>query len=402
MSKWPYPQLRQLTRRISDGTHGTYERTDDGQPLLSAKNVNRGSVHWNDSDSMVSLADYERIRSERGFEPGDVLLTIVGTIGRSAILKPGDPLAFQRSVASLKPGPQLDSRFLLYVTASQPFQNELVARASTSAQSGIYLQDLAQLRIPLPPLAEQRAIADYLDVETARIDALIAKKQQLIHLLEERRVALIDLSTASVDQAWVPLRRLASHITSGPRGWAQFVADTGRPFLRITNIDRKSIQLDMSDTLLVDPPESAESDRTRTQRGDVLVSITADIGSVGVVDALRDGSAISQHVALVRPSVCTSEWLAYAIKATASQVQLDSGQYGGTKTQLSLEDIASLRIPLPSLDVQVDRMSKLERQLTNLEATGSGLANQVGLLKERRQALITAAVTGEFTVPGVR
>lgn len=300
------------------------------------------------------------------------------------------------------PGRETDPRYyayLLRILAQREFITSL-AKGIRERSTAFDAETFRSLVLPHPPLAEQRAIADYLDAETARIDALIAKKQQLIRLLDERRLAAIDDAIRSAGGPIVPVRRLSSRITSGPRGWAGFATDMGTPFIRITNIQRNRIDLDMSDTLLVSAPESAESDRTRVRPGDVLVSITADIGSVGCVPADLDGANISQHVALVRPDNCEPEWLAYAIRSTPARVQLDSGQYGGTKTQLSLDDIASLRVPYPERVAQRRVLDHLMASLDAIDGCVSRLRVQLELLAEHRQALITAAVTGEFAVPG--
>jgi type I restriction enzyme, S subunit len=255
-------------------------------------------------------------------------------------------------------------------------------------------------RVGLPSRAEQRAIADYLDTETARIDALIAKKQRMIELLRERCRAVIDGGVGPFKRT-VQLRRLVCDLTSGPRGWAELVGETGAPFLRITNISRNSIDLDMHEVLRVDPPSTPESRRARTKAGDVLVSITADIGSVGVVSNELAGSFFSQHVARVTPIACDSTWLAYAIKSTEARAQLDAGQYGGTKTQLSLGDVAGLRVPDVGLAEQRATAVRIQAAISRLQSAEQTLVSQIGLLREHRQALITAAVTGELEVPGV-
>jgi len=255
-------------------------------------------------------------------------------------------------------------------------------------------------RVALPPFAAQRAIADFLDAETARIDALIAKKRRLIALLGERRVVEID-SAFTRPERLVAVRRLTDRITSGPRGWAQYVADNGTMFLRITNIDRRSIELDLSDSLFVQAPKTAEARRTDVRLGDVLVSITADIGSVGVARQAHVGANISQHVALLSPTGCEPEWLAYAIRSTPAQAQLDAGQYGGTKTQLNLGDIADLKVPVPDLATQRAVLRKLDENLVALDRCAAVLRRQIDLLAEHRQALVTAAVTGELEIPGV-
>ena len=341
-------------------------------------------------------------RARRLIRDGDTIVSTVRTYLRAVwpVAGPTHDLVVSTGFAVLTPR-EIEPGFFSWWVRSDIFIEDVVARSEGVSYPAIRALELGELPVRVPPPDEQRAIADYLDTETARIDALITKKRRMIELLQERRVSVVDDCVAGSGGPLVALRRLASRITSGPTSWAQYVAEAGTPFLRITNIDRQDISLDMSDTLLVDAPSSAEASRTEVVPGDVLVSITADIGSVGVVPDQLAGANISQHVALVRPAVCVPDWLAYAIKSTDAQVQLDAGQHGATKTQLILEDIARLKGPCPEEAVQAQLLDGLRTRLKAIGATIGQISQQVNLLAEHRQALITAAVTGELRVSGV-
>lgn len=369
------------------------EYQEEGFVFLSTPNIKQPEIDFENVNYITQFRFDES--PELKLRVGDVLLAKDGnTLGiTNVVAELPHPATVNGSIAVLRPF-AMDGRFLRYQLDSAPIQGRIQAFKDGMGVPHLFQRDINRFPLVAPPLAEQRAIADYLDAETARIDAVIAKKQQLIHLLEERRLAAIDDAVGSAGAPSVAVRRLSSRITSGPRGWAGYASDTGTPFIRITNIQRNRIDLDMTDTLLVDAPESAESDRTRVQVGDVLVSITADIGSVGCVPAELAGSNISQHVALVRPANCEPEWLAYAIRSTPARAQLDSGQYGGTKTQLSLDDIASLRVPYPVRADQRRALAVLQRSLEAIDSADSRLRSQISLLAEHRQALITAAVAG--------
>lgn len=112
-----------------------------------------------------------------------------------------------------------------------------------------------------------------------------------------------------------------------------------------------------------------------------------------------DGN-VSQHVALLRPDAqrCDPRWLAYVIKAPAARQQLEMASYGGTKVGLGLADIAELRIPTPDLRTQRLRADHIDGVLERFERTRNAILAQVALLDERREALITAAVTGQIDV----
>lgn len=184
--------LRHLLTSLKDGTHGSFQRTTKGIPLLSAKNVIDGKLLIEESESLISEEDFHSIHKSGYLKYGDVLLTIVGTIGRTAIFDTDQLVAFQRSVAVLRPESKIYNKFLYYGIQSYEFQAALLSRTKQSAQSGVYLGDVGDTPVAYPRLSLQNLIARFLDRKTAAIDTLIAKKQRLIQLLEEKRTALIN------------------------------------------------------------------------------------------------------------------------------------------------------------------------------------------------------------------
>lgn len=320
----------------------------------------------------------------------------------------------------LRPHPEIEGWFLFYLTLSHPFRE---VGASTMYGAG------GQKRVPetfirdyrpgIPPLVEQRAIAAFLDRETARIDALIAKKEELIRLMEEKQTALISqLVTKGLDpsvpmkdpglpwvdeipQHWLVLRlkRLAERITSGPRGWSEYLTDErdAPMFIQSGNIGRR-MDLDLDGVERVTSPDGAESQRTILRHDDVVVCITgARTGSVAHVRAPLGAAFINQHIALVRLRTGTlrSRLIAYQLFSAAGQSQLDFIQYG-MKGGLALEDIRETLVLVPPAPEQDNIVKFLDASSSDAEIFAVRKAQ--GLLREQRQALITAAVTGQIDV----
>jgi type I restriction enzyme S subunit len=336
-------------------------------------------------------------------EPGDIvfnkLRTWQGGLGVSRYKGIVSPAYFV-----CRPSTDYEPRFLHYLLRSAHYLAEFarISKFMPPSQFDILWEDLRLVPIPTRPVDEQRAIADFLDTETARIDALITKKHRLIDLLEERFRGEVEVRTAEGKPARV--RFTTSLVTSGPRGWSDYVADTGDPFVRSANLRRSSIGLRVDDLVSVMPPAASrvEATRSRLATGDVLVGITgANTGWVGIAGPEVVGGYVSQHVALLRPIDIAPEWLGYSIFSHRSQGLLLGSQYGGTKQQLGLAELAELPIRLPSVETQRYHLAVLEALRERTERTEALLASQIALLQEHRQALITAAVTGELDVPGV-
>ena len=309
---------------------------------------------------------------------------------------------------------QTHGRFLYFFATTLQFN----LLATQTALPSITQTDLGNYLISYPTYQEQQTIAQFLDHKTQKIDQLIAKKQTLIDKLNEQRIALITHAVTKglnpavtlkdsgvewlgeVPKHWdvVRLRYITEKITSGSRGWAQYFADEGEQFLRITNLSRKSISLLEDDMRRVNPPEGTEGERTKTQDGDILVSITADLGSIAVIPENYEASYVSQHIALIRPEPkqFDSKWIAYCLFSHAGKAQLLGAGYGGTKVQLGLADIKEVYIPIPPLLEQTKIIEQLVEQIDRLDRMIDLNQQTIDKLKEYRTALITAAVTGKI------
>ncbi|MCK9609306.1 MAG: restriction endonuclease subunit S [Methylomonas sp.] len=318
----------------------------------------------------------------------------------------------------------LHGRYLFRLFQSKGFNAQFTVAANGVTRFGLPQYAIANAFTPLPPFEEQLAIAQFLDFKTAQIDALIAKKQTLLEKLAEKRTALIshavtkglDPSVPMKDSgvAWlgeipahwntIRLRHASDFVTSGSRGWAEFYSNEGSVFLRITNVSRHSVQLLLNDIRRVSPPDTAEGKRTATKGGDVIISITADLGSVAVVPDGFESAYVSQHLALVRPNSnhVTGQWLAYQIFSSAGQAQLLGAGYGGTKIQLGLNDIKDMWLALPPEHEQKDICLRISAALDATERQVYSITMVIDRLQEYRSALITNAVTGKIDVRGIK
>ncbi len=387
--------LRRLFRVVNGGTPASDENNWGGG-IQWATPVDLGRVHGSCLDGTDRTLSDAGLRSGSAAVPAGSLIVStrapIGYVAETTTLT-----AFNQGCKGLIPTAPLDTRFYRYVTVSMSSQLQAAGQGSTFVE--LSADGLAQQRVPVLPLAEQRAVADFLDTETARIDALIAKKRRLASLMIQRLRAEADSALESV-AGLVPVRRVISRLTSGPRGWASHVADNGAAFLTIANVQRDDVELNLSSVVRVAAPNNAEARRTRVQEGDIVLSITADIGSVGIVREGLGETYVSQHLALLTPSRCLPEWLAFALWSSVAQRQLDSAQYGGTKTQLALEDVANVRVAMPDHGEQLRLVQTLRDVRRRCLGTIERLKRQIKLLSERRQALITAAVMGQLKVPG--
>lgn len=292
----------------------------------------------------------------------------------------------------------------------------VAANGLTRVGLGQYALDNVEL--PFPPAGEQNAIAAFLDHETAKIDALIAEQEKLIVLLAEKRLATLShaitkglnpratmknsglswLGEMPAHWAAVRVKALSKFTTSGPRGWSERITENGSLFIQSGDLN-DSMRLEYETAKRVNVGEDAEATRTRLEEGDVVVCITgAKTGNVALCKSLPESAYINQHLCLIRPTEeVNGHFLALALKSIVGQTQFELSQYG-LKQGLSLENVRELWVMLPPRDEQEEIVSFLETEMHRFASLARAADAGVDLLRERRAAIISAAVTGQIDV----
>lgn len=392
---WTVCRLKNLAT-IKNGQDYKSVQTDDGYPVMG-------------SGGQFTFA------SKFMYDKPSVLLGRKGTIDKPLYIN--EPFWTVDTMYYTELNEGFDAKYLHYLALTIQF-----SRYSTNtALPSMTQEHLSNYKFSVPKAeSERKKITEFLDLETAKIDNLIEKQQQLIELLKEKRQAVISHAVTKGLNPDVPMKdsgvewlgevpehwkikrckNLFNFVTSGSRGWAGFYSDEGDLFFRIANLTRDSINPKLDSIQYVTPPKGSEGERSKIKENDLLISITADLGSVCAADGSISGGYVSQHVSLCRPGrlVASSRWLAYFVLSDTAKEQLQGAGYGGTKFQLSLEDIRDLFIAYPPKSEQIKIASYLDERLSDLDGLDHRAHNLIELLRERRTALISAAVTGKIDV----
>ena len=175
---WFLEKLDNVCQFVRDGTHGSFKDVEIGIPLLSAKDIFDGKININENSRLISIDDYNTIHKNYELTKGDILLTIVGTIGRTAMINMDEKFTLQRSVAILRVNEQISYNFLYYYIQTSAFQNRLKSVVNQSAQGGVYLNSLKKLNIKLTAdMNEQNKISSFLSIIDKKIELLEQKYQ---------------------------------------------------------------------------------------------------------------------------------------------------------------------------------------------------------------------------------
>ncbi len=286
---------------------------------------------------------------------------------------------------------ELEPRFLLMCLRAR--HDDLVGRlAMGSTHKTIYMADIRGLRIPLPPVSEQRRIADFLDLETARIDELVARNRRLHALAEERYLALIDRISDRESLQSVPLKRVAK-ISYG-LGQPPALSSEGVPIIRATNIERGKIRsaglifASLSDLPLARSP--------LLQEGEILVVRSGALtGDSALITAEWAGSAPGYDLR-VKPMAIDPGFLAHQLQGRRAQAQIAIMRARAAQPHLNAEDLGEVLVMSGARAEERAAGHELDNARALLDALGSAVEAFTAVMNERSKALTAAAVNGQL------
>jgi len=337
-------------------------KKNKGRPQPYLRNPN---IRWFDVDlSNVQFMRFEEREDERyGLSAGDVVVCEGGEAGRAAIWDGRVPnMKFQKAIHRIRCGPRLDRRFLVHRLMWDYFSGRLTDYYTGATIKHLTGQDLARYQFPLPPVPEQRRIADILD----KADALRAKRRAVLKQLDELTQSIfLDMfgDPATNPKGWTiaPLLSLCTRVTDGthqPPPWSP----SGHPFLFVSNITSGELTFDT--TKFISDETHAELMRhCPIEVGDVLYST---VGSYGVPAVVRSNRkfAFQRHIAHLKPDrdAVEPEFLRTMLASSPLKRQADRAARGIAQKTVNLADIRKFVVFKPPLEAQralVERVSAI-------------------------------------------
>lgn len=311
-------------------------------------------------------------------------------------------------LALLRPNTQkMIGAFLFRCLQAKPVCIQLELSANGVTRFGIPKSEIGSMTLPVPPLAQQRAIADYLDRETARLDALVAAKERVLGLLAEKRRALITRAvTRGLDpsvpkrDAGVPwLGEIPAHWEIMRIAWLFVERDQrGEPDLPLmevsinTGVARREFSNDKIESTAAD-----FNTYKVARRGDVVFNkMRMWQGAVGI--APEDGLVSPDYVVAAPNGLLLSEYAGQLFRTPIFSAECGRWSHGIVWDRLRLywEEFRDISIPVPSLDEQAAIMAHIVQATKKIDNLAAATERTISLLKERRAALIAAAVTGQI------
>ncbi len=370
-------------------------------------------------DELPLMWTTQKERRQYEVREGDLLVAEGGDVGRAEFAPPflGNAV-IQNSLHRVRAERGNDLRFLRYGIQALYSINWFDVYCNKSTFGHLTSEKLAALKIPAPPEEQQGSIADFLDAETARIDALITKKRRLLLELDERLISSARSVLMGKKEHGARRKTGLPWLPDVPVAWeiapiysrydvllgrmvneARSANGDMRPYLRNANI--RWDRIDISDIAFMDFP-LAERNKYQLKSGDLLICEGgAGVGRAAVWNGELDECYYQKSLHRVRsrgrwPVEWLIEWL---------RVCKHMGVFAGegnlaTIPHLTAEQLRSHRIPFPAPERSHELLGILTAERRETATLQSLVSEQIALLKERRQALITAAVTGQVEIPG--
>ena len=331
---------------------GDYNYCENGTPFVKAGNLQElleGKVITSIQKVSDEVAKKHKLRL---YPKGTILFAKSGMSCMKGYIYVLPQSAYVVShLACITPNEDISEYLRYYFNYHKP--NQLVKDA---AYPSISLSDVGNLVIDMKPASERNEIVSVLQHTESIITLRQQQLQKLNELVKARFVEMF--GDPEINPNNYPVCQLSDFIvflTSGSRGWAQYCADDGAEwFITIKNV--KDCHIETDNMQPINAPDNAEAKRTRVQEGDLLISITADLGRTGVVtkEIAEHGAYINQHLTCIRlkQDVLNPLYVAYFMESPAGKEQFKSKNQSAVKAGLNFNSINSLRLMVPPLDGQ--------------------------------------------------
>ena len=359
---------------IRDGTHDSPKYLDSGYPLITSKNLKQGIIDFSDV-SLISEEDYNNINKRSRVNKGDILYSMIGSIGNYALVNK-EPHYAIKNVALFKfIDKRLHNKYFLHLINSFVIERQIKKAMKGGTQKFVSLKILRNLKIPLPPLDQQKKIAAILDAA----DGYRQKTKALIEKYDELTQSLfLDM----FGDTWLnpneyKLQKLSELVNEGKIITYGIVqagdhVEDGIPYIRTGDIKNGKIN---TQGLLRTSQEIANSYmRSKCSAGDIIMSIRATVGTIAFLPDEMDGANLTQGTARISTDdkLANPLFLYHCIKSRGIQLRIDQQTKGATFREIPLTRLRNIEIPLPNLDLQnqfAERVQAIEAQKAQAQAS---------------------------------
>lgn len=401
---WVWVRLGAIAEIVTGGTPSKKhpEYYGGNFPFYKPSDLDQGRLTYDASEYLSE----EGKKVSRIIPKNSTAVCCIGSIGKCGYLMCEGTTNQQINSAI----PKINSLCMYYYLCTENFVQNLLSMASATTIAIVNKSKMESCAFPLPPLSEQQRIVERIEELFAKLDEAKERLQEVADSFAVRKVAILHKAFTGEltkqwrrengvsDESWEEKKGedFFEYVTSGSRGWAKYYSDKGSIFVRMGNLNHGTIELDFSDIQYVELPDQVEGQRSKLQKNDILISITADVGMIGLVREDMD-AYINQHVALARPkNDLYAEFLAWYFVSDVGLQQMQNKQRGATKIGLGLQDIRSIILKIPTLPEQHEIVRLIDDLLARERAAQQAAEQALASIDLMKKSILARAFRGEL------
>lgn len=388
--------------------------TEDVDPDFEIQYIDIGNVNSSGAVDQIATYRFEAApsRARRIVRDGDVIISTVRTYLQAIapITNPPENLIVSTGFAVIRPRPEMmDAKFCRYVLREPTFLAEVEKRSTGISYPAINASEIGDIAIPLPPISAQKLIADYVEVETAEIDALISAKQKLLDLMAEKRRAIVAEAVMRGLDPSAPLRPSGiDWLGEIPAHWqVRRIATLFSQRDERSEPDLPLLEVSINAGVVVREFSSDKIEGTAADFNTYKVARQGDIafnkmrmwqGAVGVAPV--DGLVSPDYTVARAKAELLPDYAGQLFRTASFSAECGRNSQGITWDRLRLywDGFRDIFMPLPPLDEQQQIVEHVSTETAKIDRLRTATENSIALLKERRAALIAAAVTGQLEI----
>lgn len=424
-SDWQVKRLKYACQKITDGSHFSPETVDEGKVYITVSDLHGDTIHT-DTAKRIAPSDFaELVKNGCQPNPGDVLLSKDGTVGRSAIVNSNNDYVVLSSIGILTPGTMLLSNYLKYNLDGSHLQEQMLRAMDGSALKRITISKIAEFFAVIPPIEEQNAIADFLDNQCAKINSVITDIEKQIETLHKYKKSLItETVTKGLDRsapmkdsgiAWIgeipchwDLKRLkfmlensSDSMKVGPFGSALFGSDFTDEGKWVYN---QRVVLDQNfseNTTFISEEKFREMRGFAVYPGDILITTRGTIGKVAIVP--KGAAEGILHPCTIKFRVDKEMMIPELLQIIFNESDFVKDQFTLMSNATTIEVIYSyslkdIILPVIPADEQKQIYNYLSDKCATIDSVLAQKKKQLSAIQQHKKSLIYEYVTGKKRV----
>ena len=393
---------------VRDGTHDTPKYISEGYPLITSKNLKNNNIDF-DKVNYISKEDYEKINLRSKVDIGDVLFSMIGTIGNPVLIKGQTNYAI-KNVALFKDINLINMTFFRFYLETKFVIDKMKKEAKGSTQKFVSLKYLRNFPICYPSLEEQQRIVNRIESLFAKLDRAKELIENTLAQWEQNKMAILHKAfTGELTVKWrkennidlssweiVSIKDIGE-VKGGkrlPKGEMLVNENTGHPYIKAGNLKNGTVAF--NDLQYLKPQVYEKIKKYIVKENDVYITIVgACIGDVGIIPKEVNGANLTENAAKITNLKCNAKFLSIQLSISSVQKQIKGKIASATLGKLSLQNIKNIQIKMPTIEEQQEIVNILDKLLAKYNKI-KNLEQQLEKIELLKKAILAKAFRGEL------